>query len=320
MKVSKRIAFIIPYFGKFNSYFQLFLNSCKYNPEITWIIFTDDKTYYSWPENVYVNYCDFSDIQKLIRQKFDFPIKISRPYKLCDYRPAYGYIFASYLKEFDFWGYCDTDLIWGRITNFITGEILDNYDKIGILGHCTIIRNTNENNLLFMKELNGLVVYRKVFSEERNQSFDEEFKLSINNIFEDNHKAIFQDLKIANIYTKSCDFRLIYMDKDRKYKKERKKRAFFIWDEGELIRYEKINNSLIKNQFLYIHMQSRPMKLYINNSCNRYKIIPNVFDRIENYDITKENFDKIKIKYFNLHYFKLRLTNLKIKLFKFGRR
>ncbi|WP_333562533.1 DUF6625 family protein, partial [Lactobacillus amylovorus] len=44
----KKGAFIIPYFGHFNNYFQLFLNSCKYNSNYDWIIFTDDRTKYDY--------------------------------------------------------------------------------------------------------------------------------------------------------------------------------------------------------------------------------------------------------------------------------
>ncbi|MGZ1250167.1 DUF6625 family protein [Lactobacillus delbrueckii subsp. bulgaricus] len=48
----KKVAFIVPYFGKLPNYFQLFLNSCRLNKNFKWIIVTDDKTSYSWPQNV----------------------------------------------------------------------------------------------------------------------------------------------------------------------------------------------------------------------------------------------------------------------------
>lgn len=91
----KRLALIIPYFGKFNSYFQLFLKTCKYNPRTDWIIFTDDKTNFNYPENVHVYYMTFKNMQKLIQSKFDFEVSINKPYKLCDYKVAYGYIFMN---------------------------------------------------------------------------------------------------------------------------------------------------------------------------------------------------------------------------------
>ena len=36
----KKCIFIIPYFGKFNEYFTLFLKSCKNNKEFNWLILT----------------------------------------------------------------------------------------------------------------------------------------------------------------------------------------------------------------------------------------------------------------------------------------
>ena len=41
---------IIPYFGKFNNYFELWLKSCEYNTDFDWLIFTDDKTNYQYLE------------------------------------------------------------------------------------------------------------------------------------------------------------------------------------------------------------------------------------------------------------------------------
>lgn len=33
-----KCTFIIPYYGNFPNYFQLFLNSCKYNSDFEWLI------------------------------------------------------------------------------------------------------------------------------------------------------------------------------------------------------------------------------------------------------------------------------------------
>lgn len=317
MTTQKHAAFIIPYFGTFNNYFQLFLNSCEKNPSCDWIIFTDDKRKFRYPDNVIVHYVTFSEIKSLFRSKFSFDISLDKPYKLCDYRPTYGYIFSEYLDGYPYWGECDTDLIFGDIDQFLLPKMQEQYDKIGIFGHCTLYRNVNEINTLFLKKLNGKSRFQEVAQEYWNHSFDEEFKGSINNIFEQEQKKICYTEYQANIYTKSSDFRLTTMNEDRvTYRHEPAKKAFFTWERGKLYRYgisTRGDKEIAKKEYLYLHMQSRPMKVRIGEQEEVYKIIPNSFDPLETYPITKESFFTIRIKHFNLHYFRLRSKNLWIK-------
>lgn len=316
MTMQKHAAFIIPYFGTFNNYFQLFLNSCEKNPAYDWIIFTDDKREFQYPDNVIVHYVTFSDIKSLFRSKFSFDISLNKPYKLCDYKPTYGYVFSDYLKGYPYWGECDTDLIFGDIDQFLLSKTQEKYDKIGIFGHCTLYRNVKEINTLFLKKLNGKRRFQQVAQEYWNHSFDEEFKESINNIFEQEQKKICYTEYQANIYTKSSDFRLTTLNPDRvTYHHESARKAFFTWEEGKLYRYSQKNKKeLIKKEYLYLHMQSRPMKVQIDFQTPIYKIIPNSFDSLEMYPITKESFSIVRTKYFNLHYFRLRSKNLCVKI------
>lgn len=138
------IAYVVPYFGKFPKGFQFWLLSCKCNPSIDWLIFTDDKTPYDYPENVKVTYWTFDQMKKKVQAIYDFPIFLERPYKLCDFKPAYGEIFADELKDYDFWGHCDIDLVWGNIRKFYTDEVLGQYEKVGFNGHSNLYKNTPE--------------------------------------------------------------------------------------------------------------------------------------------------------------------------------
>lgn len=311
----KNAIFIIPYFGKFNNYFNLFLNSCKYNCEYDWLIFTDDRTSYSYPENVTVHYMTFEEMKDLIQLKFDFKISLEHPYKLCDYRPAYGYIFESYIKGYPFWGYCDTDLIWGRLGNFINENDLSRYDKLGILGHGTLLRNREDICHAFMRQINGCLNYKKVFTNSENHSFDEEFSGGINNILESLHYKVREKEYEANIYTKSSDFKLTwFINRPGVYQIEKRKRAFFYWKDGRLFRCERKNGRIDNKEYMYIHLQARPMKVRIPYDSQEYKIIPNSFDWMEYRPVTSEDFSKIKVKHFNLHYFRLRWKNLRVKI------
>lgn len=76
-----KCTFIIPYYGHFPNYFQLFLNSCKNNPNFEWLIFTDDHTNYDWPANVHVHYETFADMQARVRNAFPFHPELRAPYK-----------------------------------------------------------------------------------------------------------------------------------------------------------------------------------------------------------------------------------------------
>lgn len=308
--MKKSIAFIIPYFGKFNNYFPLFLNSCKYNYDIDWFIYTDDKTSYNYPENVHVKYVTFEEIKERFQSKFDFKISLNKPYKLCDFKPTYGHVFQEDIKQYDFWGHCDLDLIFGDIRKFYTEEVLEKYDKIGFFGHCSIFKNNNKMNKLYRCKIHDKEIFKEVYTSNEGYAFDEEFHDSINDIVVSNNiNFLFEEYQ-ANIYRKSSDFKLTKYDfKRRKYNLEKKQNAFFIFDRGKILRYYK-NTKDIK-EFLYIHMQSRNMKVNTEN-IDLYKIIPNSFDKISRKDL--KDIDKIKIKHFNLHYFKHRGKNLIIKI------
>lgn len=313
-----RVVFIIPYFGKFNNYFPLFLKSCEANADLCdWLIFTDDRTNHKYPSNVVVKYCKFKWLQKRIRDKFDFEVSIEKPYKLCDYKPAYGYIFEDYISGYSHWGHCDIDLIFGKLSDFLNDKVLRSYEKIFNLGHCTIYQNSQDNNRLFMCDLNGIARYKIVYSSNKNHSFDEEYNNSVNNIFQQNQKRIFEKSYAANIFTKSSDFRLSRMEiESKEYKIEKKKKAFFIWNDGVLVRKEMKKGRVLTKEYMYIHLQSRPMKMSVLLNKDVFKIIPNSFEELElMYDnIDERSFNRIKIKHPNLHYFKLRSRNLIIKI------
>lgn len=150
------IAYVVPFFGKFPKGFQFWLMSCGCNPSIDWLIFTDDHAEYDYPPNVKVTYWSFDKMRERVQQIYDFPISLDRPYKLCDFKPAYGEIFAAELQGYDFWGDCDIDLVWGDIRKFYTDEILSKYEKIGFNGHSMLFKNTPEVCLAIEPILMGL--------------------------------------------------------------------------------------------------------------------------------------------------------------------
>ena len=309
---NKTINIIIPYFGEFPNYYQLFLNSCACNGTVDWTIITDNTKAYQYPPNVHRVEMSFKDILCVIKEKFDFDITINSVHKLCEFKPAYGYIFNNLVRGYDYWGYGDMDLIYGDMREFLTDEILS-YDKVFTLGHLSLLRNTDEINRLFMKSINGKELYKEAFSRGENYNFDEDFmdKLNINTIFRKYGYSVWDKSFAADIYTKSNRFLLDLGDG----KTEKNKEAFFVWNNGRLVRFSMEDTNVIKNDYLYIHLQKRKMNVRIEPSNMIYKIIPNSFDDLEvEFDSVKKNFQNIKKRRFNNQYFRIRYKNIKSKI------
>lgn len=274
-----KIGIMVVYFGQFPSYFQLFLKSCQANQKYNWIIISDNNSWYNYPQNVKVVNMSFSECQDKVQQKFDFKISLSNPAKICDYRCAYGYIFSDYLRDFDWWGHCDLDQIFGNLDMFITEEKLKRYDKIYALGHLTLYRNTTENNLHFMSKLNGRERYKEVFSTEKGCAFDEWLPGSINEIFMNNGINAFYGNDGADIEPYHYDFRLVKFDTDQRiYVEEGIRNSIFMWNEGNLYQIYECNHRIEKQEFAYIHLQKRKMKDNRKEQNNSFFIVPNYFE------------------------------------------
>lgn len=165
---------IIPYFGKFSNYFDLYLYSISRNEDIDFLFFTDaDVASYPSYRNIRFVKMSWKEMQLRIQSKFDFDVCIDKPYKLCDYKPCYGAIFDDYTAGYDFWGFGDTDLIMGRISAHLNDDIFKKYDRILHCGHLTFIRNCEEMNFFFKKQFNGFLNYQEVLSHPDSFRFDE---------------------------------------------------------------------------------------------------------------------------------------------------
>lgn len=316
----RRVALIVPYFGKFPNYFELVLKSCEANKEYyDWFFFTDDYTEYNYPENVKVFYMSFFKMREKVQEKFQFKICLEQPYKFCDYKPAYGYIFEEYLIGYDFWGHCDIDCIYGRFDNFLREDAFLN-DKILRLGHLTLYRNCEENNRRFMLPIMGRERYKEVYTTNKSCIFDEENvigELTIRDIWSEFGFSEFcADNIIANTHYKSDIFRLHFQQGEgANYVIEKRKRSLFIWDRGRLWRISMVQGKIVKQEYMYMHLMRRKMKVAVDvRKSEIYKIIPNAFEYIEKIPANKKEFKKIKWRHFNLQYFIVRFNNLKKKL------
>ena len=72
------------------------------NSSIDFMFFTDADV--EPAKNIIVHKMQFCDFQEIVQKAFDFPIILDRPYKLCEYKQAYGYILQKYITKYDFWG------------------------------------------------------------------------------------------------------------------------------------------------------------------------------------------------------------------------
>lgn len=296
----RKCAFVLPYYGRFPQYFQLFLNSCEANPDFDWLVFTDDHTVYHYPDNVHVHYETFADMQRRVREAFDFHPELGTPYKLCDLKPMYGYLFAEWLEDYQYWGYCDCDVILGKLSHFITDELLSGYDKLFELGHCSILRNTAENNERFMLSLRGEDLYRKVLVSNQIFTFDESYLGSnVNEIFREHGATVFGTDYSANTRAAGSVFQITRYQPDlRTYCTENPVHAIYIWDHGTLRRYMKRLGTFVESELMYMHFQRRTMEVRITeNDWGRFKILPGSFEPLEVKTVDADSFDSIVWKH-----------------------
>lgn len=163
MQLDKSIVIIILWFGDYPWYFRYFLDSCKFNPSITFIIVGDNDKIHEKPDNVLTYYCSLDELNRRISLKFGIKSNVSTPYKVCDFKPTYGFLFQSEIQAFDFWGYGDLDVIYGDIRSFLSYEVLSTHQVFSfrpeyLSGALTIFKNNNKLNNFFRQSKDWEVI------------------------------------------------------------------------------------------------------------------------------------------------------------------
>jgi len=271
------IRLIVPYFGERPPYLSLVLRSMAHNPDIDWLVITDEPVADA-PANVRVHRCAFADLVARIQSHFDFAISLERPYKLCDFRPAFGEVFAAELAGYDYWGHCDLDVVFGRIRDHLPPEAFD-ADKILIQGNFALYRNTPAAARWFRHEIDG-ISYRAALTNPAATHFDE--WAGIHHVLRDLgvrvwHEEVIFDLSFRRYRTRA---ELPAGRDPRRY----------AWEQGEVCEYRLERGVVLRRTALLVHLQKRTMRRPSSDvlQADRYWISANGFavqDRVSTWAI-----------------------------------
>lgn len=311
---------IIPYFGKLPDYFDLWAYSASNKHHFDFWVITDDVSHAQRYDNIRMIPSSFAEFAMKAQAKFDFPLGLTSPRKLCDLKPCYGYIFEDALKTYQYWGYGDIDTIVGDWDVLV--PLGKGYDKLYVHGHMTLLKNDPEINRLFMKPVEGFESYREILSASENRVFDEQSDgLNINLIAQAYHLNTYYDYAMADISPYAYLFKRSLYDyasvnkKDRRTKTEDVTRQIFLWHEGKLTRYA-LNHqgNLIMDEMRYCHFQKRPMETDGVCGAKAFLIVPNRMIPFDG-EVTVDDIMKYtKNVLFYPHYYKLKWANLKKRL------
>jgi hypothetical protein len=233
----KSIILILPYFGEWPVWFEAHLLSIAKNPTIHWLIVTDCDIPKVYPDNITFKTTQLQNLNKHVNQVVDASVPLT-PRKFCDLKPAYGDIFNEDIKGYDFWGFCDMDIIWGDIRKFITDEMLDIYDVISsrkeaISGHFNLFRNTPKLNKLYEELPN----YKILIEKPKLMRIDEELltnylksEISKNQL----HFKVFWETILCNQERGRDSHQEYYLDR-------------WQWQDGKMV------NTHTKQEVMYLH-------------------------------------------------------------------
>lgn len=125
---------ITPYFGKFPQWMDKFQPPEGYD----WLLDTN-----------------LDSFKKRVKDKLriECPVEYGSS-KVWDYRCALGLLYEEEIKEHDYWGHCDFDVVWGDMDKFYPDLIISQYDVISghntyVNGSFSLYRNNRMVNTLF---------------------------------------------------------------------------------------------------------------------------------------------------------------------------
>lgn len=149
MIMKYRVAQIIPYFGRWPVWIDLYFYSCSKNPMVDFIFYTDCPVPQKKYDNIFIHKCSYNEYKSLVGERLGIEFNVNNPYKLTDLKPFLGLVHKAELQGYDFWGFGDLDLVYGDLSIVVNERNLKKYDVITthsyhIAGHFTILRNNDK--------------------------------------------------------------------------------------------------------------------------------------------------------------------------------
>lgn len=266
--VKNRVCFISVYFGKIPYQMRMFFDSCEWNEKFDWLFVYDDEfPFEEISSNIKLLKLSKEKFRKRLNNVTELNIKNFEAYKVCDFRPAYGEIFSEELKDYEFWGISDTDMLLGKLDDFISEELLNNYDKIFTVGHLSIIRNTPEINSAYKRKTEHSRDYDVVFTNSLSCIYDE--YEGFTEKFEDQGYRVYKEKVCADVYsdhgrikisTKKRVALIQYRNTHLEYcEKKNYRYQLFTLNKGKVIKYFICKGKLLEHEYSYIH------KIYFKN-------------------------------------------------------
>ena len=250
-----RALIIAAYVGPLPELMGLWLRSAGRNPEFDFLVVSDQAAPADLPANVRFARQDLADM----RQRFDavtgLQTALSVPYKLCDFKPLY-WALADDLAAYDYWGFCDLDVVWGRLADLLPSD-WGRYDALLAEGHLRLFSNSAAMRDLYRHPENP-IDWRAALSELRIFGLDE-------------HNGINRALARDHTVSWYSDPTLI-ADIDPDFRQFRRlselpnwRLQAFHWQDGRIFHEWVDKGRHCQQELLYIHLQKR--KLEITPGC-----------------------------------------------------
>lgn len=171
--MAKPLIIIIPYFGRWPFWIDLFFASCRSNPKVDWLIYTDCAIPKLAADNVTFVSISFDDYKARVSKALEINFCPDDPYKLCDLKPALGYVHQDEIQAYDFFAFGDVDIVYGDLLNYFA-QAMQQYQCISthdtrISGHLCLLKNNQLMRNAF-KQVKG---WEALLEDKNHRRFDE---------------------------------------------------------------------------------------------------------------------------------------------------
>ena len=145
------------WFGPWPEWIDFTLESMKANTSIDWLIVTGNTPPTAEPfSNIRFLQTDIRSYLSFVKSRLGVEPFIPEYHQVTRLKAALGHIHEDDISGYDFFGFCDLDIIFGNIRNFYTAALLSKYQMLTthsdlVAGHFTIIRNTDQLRNAFME-------------------------------------------------------------------------------------------------------------------------------------------------------------------------